>query len=124
MVVATTCELTPQDGALSYDTSTRRTISSEGNPGALRATLSGALGTGNPSGPVVAFENPTLIGGSSSISEVRINQGSYGQRQMIAFGAGSSSLDVQTDVRFQSVAAFPDGTYSATVDVSCYQAGF
>lgn len=124
VVLATTCELNPIDGALNYDKINRRTISSEGTPGSVRATLSGTVGTGTPSGPVVAIENPTLIGGSPAISEVRINQGSYGQRQMVTFAAGANTLEVQTDVRFQSVAAFPDGTYSATVDVSCYQAGF
>jgi hypothetical protein len=43
---------------------------------------------------------------------------------MVAFERGSTSLEIETDVRFQSVAAFPDGTYSATVDVMCFQAGF
>ncbi|MEB3350545.1 MAG: hypothetical protein VKO00_11070 [Cyanobacteriota bacterium] len=124
VVLATTCELTPRDGALNYDQNTRRTISSEGTPGAVRATLSGLVGTGTPSGPVVTFENPTLIGGSPAVSEVRVGQGSYSQRQMVAFDRGANTLDVETDVRFQSVAAFPDGTYSATVDVMCFQAGF
>lgn len=124
VVLATTCELTPRDGSLNYDQSTRRTISSEGSPGYVKATLSGVVGTGTPSGPVLTFENPTLIGGTAAVNEVRVGQGNYSQRQMVAFERGSTSLEIETDVRFQSVAAFPDGTYSATVDVMCFQAGF
>lgn len=134
VLVAPTCELTPTAGALRYSASAPGRISSDGAPGSLTAILSGATGSGTTaSGPVIQFTNPTLTASGYSgslpsyVSEMKIGNGSWGATAFtVPFPTGSGTLSgLNVNVQFQTtnIAAtvFPAGTYSATVNVSCFE---
>lgn len=131
VLVAPTCELTPTAGALRYLASTPGRISSDGSPGLLSASLSGAVGTGSTaSGPVIQFSNPAMSASGNSVAlppyakQMKIGSGIWQTTTTMPFPNGSGTLVSQNvDVQFETTdnTAFPAGTYRATVDVSCFE---
>lgn len=131
VLVAPTCELQPTAGALKYSASAPGRISSDGTSGKLSASLSGATGSGNVTGPVIQFSNPMMTVERNSVvppthtKEMKIDTGSWmstPNTYTMPFPSGVSSLLINNvDVQFVASTPFPAGTYRATVDVSCFE---